>query len=93
MPRSRLYAQGRRFRSTVRMDGKVVIITGANTGIGKANSIDLAKRGAKVYMACRDKLRGEAARDDVISITGNTNVVFLQLDLASMESIHVFVNT
>lgn len=86
-------AQGRRFASLVRMDGKVVIITGANTGIGKATAVDLATRGAKVYMACRDPQRGEAARDDVIVKSGNTNVLFLQLDLASLVSIRNCVKT
>lgn len=90
-PSIRWLAQGRRFRSQVRMDGKVVIITGANTGIGKSNSIDLASRGAKLYMACRDQRRGEAARDEVIVKSGNSNVFFLQLDLASLASIRSFV--
>lgn len=75
------------------MDGKVIIITGANTGIGKANAIDLATRGAKVYMACRDPHRGEVARDEVIVKSGNTNVIFLQLDLASLQSVRTFVKT
>lgn len=36
------------------IDNKVVVITGANTGIGRETAHDLARRGAKVYMACRD---------------------------------------
>lgn len=46
--------QGGEFAKSVRADGKVVIITGSNTGIGKETALELAKRGATVYMACRD---------------------------------------
>ena len=44
-----------------RLDGKTVIVTGANTGIGIHTVIDLAKRGATIVMACRSLERGEAA--------------------------------
>lgn len=44
---------------TSKPEGKVVIVTGANTGIGKETAWELAKRGAKVYMACRDLRRCE----------------------------------
>lgn len=74
----------------LRMDGKVVIVTGANTGIGKETALDLAKRGAKVYMACRDFKRCEAARQDILKLSNNPNVFNRTLDLGSLESIRKF---
>jgi NAD(P)-dependent dehydrogenase (short-subunit alcohol dehydrogenase family) len=67
-----------------------VIITGANTGIGKENAIDHAKRGGKIYIACRDVTRGEDALVEIRKVSGSDNVHFLQLDLASLESIRDF---
>lgn len=70
----------------------MVIITGANTGIGKATAMDLAGRGAKVYMACRDHKRCEEARKEIIEKTGNVNVYNRVLDLSSLESVRKFAN-
>ena len=88
----REYMQGGKYKKDTRIDGKIVIITGANTGIGKETAIDLAKRGGKIYMACRDVTRGETAVKEVIDISKSMDVYFLQLDLASMESIRQFSN-
>lgn len=71
--------------------GKIAIITGCNTGIGKETAIDLARRGAKIYMACRDQKRAEDARQEIIRITSNSNVIFIPCDLASLASIRAFV--
>lgn len=73
------------------MDGKVVIITGANTGIGKETAKDLARRGASVYMACRDHLKCEDARQEIIKETDNLNVFNRTLDLSSLDSVRRFV--
>ncbi|XP_062377522.1 retinol dehydrogenase 12 [Sardina pilchardus] len=76
--------------STARLDEKTVIITGANTGIGKETARDLAKRGARIIMACRDLERGEEAREDIMEDSGNQNVVLKKLDLSSTKSIRDF---
>lgn len=50
---------GERLQRNISAKGKVVIVTGANTGIGKETAMDLARREATVYMACRDLRRCE----------------------------------
>jgi NAD(P)-dependent dehydrogenase (short-subunit alcohol dehydrogenase family) len=72
--------------------GKTCIITGANSGIGKAAAAGLAKMGAKIVMACRDPARGEAARADVIRVSGakKEDVSLMNLDLASLDSVRKF---
>ncbi len=83
---------GPRCKSTVRLDGKNVIITGGNTGIGKETALGLAMRGAKVYIACRDMKKGQLAVDEIRTKSDNQNVFIMKLDLASCESIRQFVN-
>ncbi|KAL7048380.1 hypothetical protein ACKWTF_003331 [Chironomus riparius] len=84
------YARGKQYTKNTSITNKIVIITGGNTGIGKACAIDLAKRGGKVYIACRDKIRGENAQTDIRKESGSDKVYFLQLDLASLKSIREF---
>lgn len=89
----RWWAQGGQFKKkNVRLTGKVAIITGGNTGIGKQTAIDLARRGARIYLACRDKKRAEDARREIIHITLNGNVFFIPCDLACMASVRSFVD-
>ncbi|XP_063238022.1 retinol dehydrogenase 14-like [Bacillus rossius redtenbacheri] len=78
-------------KSKRRLDGKTVIVTGANIGIGKETARDLAARGARVIMACRDMSRAKQARDDIVAATGNQEVVTRQLDLSSFCSVRRFV--
>ncbi|XP_031734881.1 retinol dehydrogenase 12 [Anarrhichthys ocellatus] len=77
-------------RSPARLDGKTVLITGANTGIGKETSRDMARRGARVVMACRDLTRAEQAAEEIRHSTGNGNVVIRHLDLSSVYSVRQF---
>ncbi|KAJ8268501.1 hypothetical protein COCON_G00136730 [Conger conger] len=76
--------------SNAKLDGKTVIITGANTGIGKQTAKDLAKRGARIIMACRDIGKAEDARKEIVEDSGNENVVIRKLDLADTKSIREF---
>ena len=73
-----------------RLDGKTVIITGANTGIGLETAVDLAKRNARVLLACRNVERGERAAVKVRKRSGNDNAVFVQLNLASLDSVRKY---
>ncbi|XP_017958897.1 retinol dehydrogenase 12-like [Drosophila navojoa] len=86
----RKYMQGGQFTKQTNETGKVVIVTGANTGIGKETVLELARRGATVYMACRDEAKTEQARLEIIEETKNKNIFFRKLDLASLASIRKF---
>jgi NAD(P)-dependent dehydrogenase (short-subunit alcohol dehydrogenase family) len=69
------------------LENKTVLITGGNSGIGKAAAIQLAEMGAKVVIACRSQERGKKAVEDIQNISANANVELLQMDLASQQSI------
>lgn len=77
---------------TDKMINRVVVITGSNTGIGFETAEDLARRGAKVILACRDHKRGTTARNKIIKSTGNQNITFKNLDLASFKSVRAFAD-
>lgn len=74
-----------------RIDGKTCIVTGANSGLGFALAVDLAKRGGKVIMACRSQI--PEAGEKVRAASGSDNVTIQRLDLADIGSIHTFCNT
>ena len=88
----RRWAAGNKCTSKAILVGKTAIVTGANTGIGLEAAVELAGRGARVILACRSKEKGEAAAMEVRRRSRNQNVVFMQLDLASLSSIHAFAN-
>lgn len=83
----RRWMAGRICNSKVRLDGKTVLITGANTGIGKETALDMAQRGARVIIACRDMTKARVVADEIRQRSGNGNVEVKKLDLASLKSV------
>ena len=69
------------------LSGRTFLVTGANTGIGRATAGDLARRGGKVFVACRSADKGRAAVAEIAAATGNDSVAFLPLDLADLASV------
>jgi NAD(P)-dependent dehydrogenase (short-subunit alcohol dehydrogenase family) len=69
------------------MNGKICMVTGANTGIGKETALGLAKLGATVVMVCRDQSKGEAAKSEIKAKSGNESVGLMIADFSSQRSI------
>jgi len=78
------------YRKKTNMSGKVVVITGGNSGIGLETARGLAERGATVIIGCRSKERGDKAVKDIIRTTKNTNVEYMTVDLLSLQSVRQF---
>ena len=67
--------------------GKTCIVTGANSGIGKATALQLAKMGSRLVMVCRDHKKGEEARQEIMAESQNDNVELMLADMSSQDSI------
>ncbi|CAH1217618.1 hypothetical protein PAECIP111892_04454 [Paenibacillus auburnensis] len=72
------------------MQGKTVLVTGGNSGMGLATTIEMARRGAKVIMACRSQRRGEEALVEARRQSGSDDITLMLCDLASFQSIRSF---
>lgn len=70
-----------------------IVVTGANSGLGFASARQLASRGARVTMACRNLDKASHARDKIVEEFPDSRVVLKQLDLASLSSIRTFAGT
>jgi len=74
------------------LTGKIIIVTGANNGLGKETARVLALHHAHVIIAVRNVPSGEEAAKEIIASTGNKNVEVVQLDLASLASVRAFAS-
>ena len=76
------------------LEGKTVLITGANCGIGYETALELLKRGARVIIACRDQKRGTEALDKLRAESGASEqrAQLELLDLASLRSVKEFAD-
>ncbi len=72
--------------------GKIILITGGNSGIGKATAIGLAKTGATVIIGCRDAKRGADAVEEIKKASENNNIELLLMDLGSLNSVRAAVD-
>lgn len=77
---------------TTSMNGKVALITGATSGIGKATAIGLATLGATVVLVARNQEKGLAVRDEIRALSGNSEVEVLFADLSSQQSIRALAD-
>jgi NAD(P)-dependent dehydrogenase (short-subunit alcohol dehydrogenase family) len=83
-----LYAQNFSMDKIPAMEGKVYIVTGGNSGIGKVTVRELAKHGAQVILACRSMKRGQEALEDIKKEVEHCQIELMELDLSSLKSIH-----
>ena len=80
-------------RTIPSQDGRTAIVTGANTGIGFHNALDLARAGAHVVLACRSEERALEAMDRIDEEVDDASTEFIALDLASQDAVRAFAET
>ena len=83
---------GPEYEGNENLFGRTYVVTGANSGIGRATAYGLAARGARVILACRNEEEGVEASEEIIFNTYNKQVVYKHLDLSSLSSIRGFAN-
>ncbi len=74
------------------MKNKTVIVTGANSGVGLATAVELARQGARVVMACRSPERGQEALQLARARSGSDQLELMLCDLGSLESVRAFAS-
>ena len=71
----------------VDLSGRVALVTGANSGMGKVTAREIARMGAQAILGCRSKERREAATNEIIETTGRHSVPVMEVDLSSPASV------
>ncbi|XP_018010993.1 retinol dehydrogenase 13-like [Hyalella azteca] len=83
-------ARSRRCPKDVMVTGKTVIVTGPTAGIGRVTAHEMAKRGARVILACRNTQKAEPIAEQIKKETNNNDVVIRHLDLSDLTSVRKF---
>jgi NAD(P)-dependent dehydrogenase (short-subunit alcohol dehydrogenase family) len=81
------FINGPTFNEIISLHGKNIVITGGNTGLGKATATKLASLGANTILLCKTAARGEAAVAEIKQTTGSDKVSTIQVDLSDLSSI------
>ena len=71
----------------IEMDEKTCLITGGNSGIGKAAAVQLARRNCRVIIACRNSERGKKAAEEISAEAGCGSIEMVKTDMSSRESV------
>jgi NAD(P)-dependent dehydrogenase (short-subunit alcohol dehydrogenase family) len=82
-----LRSRARHHGAVTDLDGRTFLVTGANTGIGRATARELARRGGRVVLAGRSEAKVRAATGEIARDTGNDSLDFLELDLADLDAV------
>jgi NAD(P)-dependent dehydrogenase (short-subunit alcohol dehydrogenase family) len=72
--------------------GKLAVVTGANSGLGYYTALELARHGARVILASRDRAKAEAALQAVLAAAPGAQLEVMALDLADLESVKAFAS-
>jgi NAD(P)-dependent dehydrogenase (short-subunit alcohol dehydrogenase family) len=79
-------------RPNMQIAGKDCIVTGANSGIGKAVAKELARMGGRVTMVCRDQIKGNVAKKEIEDASGSKSVDLMLADLSSLQSVRTLAS-
>jgi len=71
-------------------EGRIIIVTGANSGLGYETTLTLAKKGAKVIMACRNLSKANTAKKEIENEVPNADLEVMEIDLSSLSSVRNF---
>ncbi|XP_027504009.1 dehydrogenase/reductase SDR family member 12 isoform X4 [Corapipo altera] len=74
----------------VDVSGRSFLVTGANSGIGKATAKEIARRGGTVHLVCRNKERAEVAQEEIVTETGNQNIFLHIVDISNPKEVWKF---
>ncbi|CAF1036211.1 unnamed protein product [Rotaria sordida] len=78
------------YDTDVDMSDQHIMITGANSGIGKITALECAKRQSHVYMVCRDEKRGKEAQEEIIRESNNRNIELYLCDMSKPQDVVIF---